>query len=67
MKYATIFLLLLVWVIGGFTQSYIVFFGDSPDPTFYDYSWGYRNAPSELELVGLGSDKFPTVIIEIKT
>ncbi len=59
MKSATIFLLLLFCVIRGFTQSYIVFFGDSPDPSFYDYSWGYKNAPSQLELVGLGSDKFP--------
>lgn len=59
MKSATIFLLLLFCVFGGFTQSYIVFFGDSPDPTFYDPSWGYKNTPSELELVGLGSDKFP--------
>jgi hypothetical protein len=59
MKPAIILMFMLVWIVGGFGQSYVVFFGDSPDQTFYDPSWGYINAPSELELVGLGHDKFP--------
>ncbi len=35
-----------------------VFFDDSPTETSYDPSWGYVNAPSELERVG---EKFPVV------
>jgi len=59
MKLSIVLLLMLVWNISSIAQNYIVFFADSPDPTFYDPSWGYKNAPSELELVGLSNDKFP--------
>lgn len=36
-------------------QDYI-FFGDSPSTIFYDWSWGFVNAPSQLERIG---EKFP--------
>ncbi len=39
-------------------QEYI-FFGDSPDNTFYDPSWGFVNVPSYLELKGTSNNKFP--------
>ncbi|MBN2001323.1 T9SS type A sorting domain-containing protein, partial [candidate division KSB1 bacterium] len=39
-------------------QDLVSIFSDSPDDSFYDPSWGYRNSPSELELAGGGS-KFP--------
>ncbi len=57
-KFFTVIFLLL-WVTGVFAQSDIIFFSDSPDPTFYDASWGYKSGASLLELVGVGSDKFP--------
>lgn len=41
-----------------FAQEYI-FFGDSPDNTFYDPSWGFVNVPSYLELKGTSNNKFP--------
>ncbi|MCB1317814.1 MAG: SGNH/GDSL hydrolase family protein, partial [Leptospiraceae bacterium] len=34
----------------------IIFFSDSPTPSFYDPSWGFVNAPSTLQRVG---EKFP--------
>ncbi|MFO7889517.1 MAG: glucoamylase family protein [bacterium] len=41
------------------TQDQIVFFSDSPDgDELYDSSWGFEQAPSELELAG-NNDKFP--------
>ena len=46
-------------LVSGYGQDDIIFFSDSPDTLFYDPSWGYQNAPSYLELVGFGNDKFP--------
>src|SRR4030066_1827010 len=37
-------------------QGPYIFFSDSPDNTFYDWSWGFVSAPSLLERVG---EKFP--------
>ncbi len=37
-------------------QNYI-FFDDSPDPNFYDASWGFYNSPSYLDLIN--QNKFP--------
>ncbi|HEX9975523.1 MAG TPA: glucoamylase family protein [bacterium] len=50
-------LILLALISISFAQEDIIFFTDSPDgDQMYDSSWGYKNAPSYLELAG---DKFP--------
>lgn len=59
MKYFTVLMSILFCISIGFSQDDIIFFSDSPDSIFYDASWGYQNAPSYLELVGFGNDKFP--------
>jgi hypothetical protein len=57
-KILTLFIL-LGFVFGVLAQDEIIFFSDSPDGNkMYDASWGYKKAPSYLELAGNG-DKFP--------
>jgi len=57
-KLVTLFIL-LGFVFGALAQDEIIFFSDSPDGNkMYDASWGYKKAPSLLELAG-NSDKFP--------
>lgn len=56
-------LLLLLWMLlqpfsGAFSQTYL-FFQDSEDPEFYDYSWMDVTAPSTLERLGSDLRKFP--------
>jgi hypothetical protein len=52
-------IIILIGTIVGFSRDDIIFFSDSPDSTFYDFSWGYKSGGSFLELVGTGNDKFP--------
>jgi hypothetical protein len=59
MKYSIVCLLLFVGIINLFAQGDIIFFSESPDPTYYDPSWGYKSGGSDLELLGPGFDKFP--------
>ncbi len=43
-----------------FAQDQIVIFSDSPDgDEYYDSSWGFVNAPSQLSLAGTSNNKFP--------
>lgn len=44
-----LFILLLVLLPGSVTGQTYLFFQDSPDPGYYDYSWMELTAPSELE------------------
>jgi len=54
-KAVSIFLLIAV---SGFGQTEIVFFNESTGSSvYYDPSWGYKTAPSSLELIN--SSKFP--------
>jgi len=46
----------LLFTLNANAQGPYIFFSDSPDNTFYDWSWGYVNSPSLLERVG---EKFP--------
>ena len=45
----SLFILLLVLLPGSLTGQTYLFFQDSPDPGYYDYSWMELTAPSELE------------------
>jgi hypothetical protein len=55
-KYFSLLMFLVLTSI-SFAQEDIIFFTDSPDgDKLYDSSWGYKKAPSYLELAG---DKFP--------
>jgi hypothetical protein len=57
MKRQLSLILLLALISISFAQDDIIFFTDSPDgDQLYDSSWGYKKAPSYLELAG---DKFP--------
>ncbi|MDZ7262565.1 MAG: hypothetical protein ONB05_10725, partial [candidate division KSB1 bacterium] len=59
MKQFLVLFILAMMVSSGFSQEDIIFFSDSPDgDKLYDSSWGYRKAPSYLELAG-NNDKFP--------
>ncbi|MFH1197556.1 MAG: glucoamylase family protein [bacterium] len=55
MKKYFILFAMLIFAINISAQDF-VFFDDSPDETFYDWSWGFFNAPSNLDKIG---DKFP--------
>jgi hypothetical protein len=53
-----IFVLFLIHLNKTFSQTYY-YFQDSPDNTFYDFSWLTVNAPSELEITGYDNHRFP--------
>ena len=59
MKHFLFYLGFFCWTIQLFAQGDIIFFSESPNPIYYDPSWGYANNGSYLELVGSSSDKFP--------
>ncbi|NOZ75313.1 MAG: hypothetical protein GXO90_08040, partial [FCB group bacterium] len=56
MKYSLAVLAVLVALNSHAMPQTYVFFDESPADASYDPSWGYVNAPSELERVG---EKFP--------
>ena len=52
-------ILFLLMAVAALAQAPIIIFSDSPDGDKHvDASWGYRKAPSTLELAG-NNDKFP--------
>ncbi len=55
MKKIYILIYVALFTVNSNAQDF-VFFDDSPTAASYDPSWGYKNSPSDLELVG---DKFP--------
>lgn len=58
LKYLT--LLLLFFIHFSVAQDQILIFGDSPDGNvYYDASWGFADAPSQLTLAGSTANKFP--------
>lgn len=53
-----LWIILFLCIVGGLwaQTSDLIYFGDSPTPGYYDPSWGYVKAPSQLERIG---EKFP--------
>ncbi|MDX1700957.1 MAG: glucoamylase family protein, partial [Melioribacteraceae bacterium] len=58
MKIKIILIFMLFSVVSLSGQNFI-FFSDSPLDEYYDFSWGFVNEPSVLELAGPSNTKFP--------
>ena len=59
----SLFCIFIYGAVIAATQDQIVFFSDSPDgDELYDSSWGWRKAPSELELAGNNDVPVPATV-----
>lgn len=61
-NYKLLILILFSFFFGKMNAQTYLYFQDSPESEFYEFSWLWVNAPSELELAGSDDHRFPVEV-----